>query len=122
MDLPAATKLALLSWATPTSTTAGGSAEQFLERKRKAVANGASLGVSVTLLPFQVDLIDRDSPARLTASGELLTGSDVATTSGGQLNPAHSRWLMGFPTAWDDCAPTATRSSRKSPKPSSVLT
>ena len=52
-------------------------------------------------------------------SGPTLTGSPVATASGGQLNPAHSRWLMGLPPAWDDCAPTATRSSRRSPKPGS---
>ena len=52
-------------------------------------------------------------------SGPTLTGSPVATASGGQLNPAHSRWLMGLPAAWDDCAPTVTRSSRRSPKPGS---
>jgi hypothetical protein len=58
-------------------------------------------------------------PARLTANGEMLTGSSAGMESGGQLNPAHSRWLMGYPPAWDDCGVTAMPSSRKSPRHSS---
>jgi hypothetical protein len=143
------------SWATPAAHEAGGTAEAFVSRKRKAKAKGASLGESVTSLSMQAQLArattttapthaatgpishwptakknDADrggsvshmdgrrsnlfDSVHLAASGPPPTGSPVPTVSRGQLNPAHSRWLMGYPAAWDDCAATATRSSRRS--------
>jgi len=55
-------------------------------------------------------------PARITVSGEMLTGSSAGMESGGQLDPAHSRWLMGLPKVWDECGIAAFEKLKKPSK------
>lgn len=45
---------------------------------------------------------------------EAMFGSPAPMEKRGALNPALSRWLMGYPAAWDSCGATAMQSFRKS--------
>jgi hypothetical protein len=99
-------------WPTPDAHMASGG------RKPKDLdslvrANGGKIQLTLNHAAYLA------GPARLTASGQMLTGSSAAMTSGGQLDPAHSRWLMALPPAWDDCAVMAMPLTRKSRKSSS---
>lgn len=51
--------------------------------------------------------------------GQDLTSFHAGTEKRGALNPAHSRWLMGFPVEWDSCGATAMQSCRNSRRNSS---
>lgn len=103
--LPAAAAVA--GWPTP---MAGAPAQNG----NNAAGNNDSSRKTVALAGWP-ERSTQDGPARLTASGKMLTGSTAEMESGGQLSPAHSRWLMGYPPAWDDCGATVTLSSRKQP-------
>lgn len=129
----------LASWATPASREPGGTPEQFLARKEKARANGSQSGISLTALSLQAQLANWPTPTvhdaerggqakramgetrhgsnlqdfvLLTNPGAMSSGSLARTAKPGQLNPSHSRWLMGYPEAWDESAPKSSKKQR----------
>ena len=93
--------VALAGWPTPVAR------DHFPAHSEAYIAAKKAQGHGMANLNDQAQL---SGPMRFTTHGELLTGSTAGMESGGQLNPALSAWLMGFPLEWCDCAATAMRS------------
>jgi hypothetical protein len=136
--------LALLAhWQTPRGEISGDTAESHEARQTRVVAkHGRRMGTPLEVQAAWATPAHRDYrtanarsyqersdstkgeqlPNQVVHFGPMPTGFLAETESRGQLNPAHSRWLMGYPREWDVCAATAMPSSRKSRKPSSKRT
>lgn len=91
----------LVGWATPAARDfKSESATDEFNEKRWGHSRGKPLSAEATL-------------------GIPSTSCPAPTGKRGALNPAHSRWLMGFPAVWGCCGAMAMQSCRKSPRRSS---
>jgi hypothetical protein len=72
---------ALVCWATPTATDGNRNGEAQMNHRNPTLV-GQALG-----------------------SGPPLNSYRARAVRYGALNPAHSRWLQGFPATWDECSP-----------------
>lgn len=112
--------LARMLWPTPTARDHFPAHNPEYIAEKRAQGHGMSnLNDRVTELWPTSTAVNHSGGAALckwggTRSREKLRQAVTSAELNGALNPAFPCWLMGFPTAREDCAPTETPSSRKS--------
>ena len=129
----------MASWPTPNATEREMTAEEYRRRNTALKAANANLGTLQLGLGTAVQMASWPTPqnrdhkgapgktARANGGFQASLPADIASASGpapngspgptarrGALNPEFVCWLMGYPTAWDACAATATLSCRRS--------
>jgi len=101
--------MAKAAWPTPMATD-GDKQDATLPVVERRIAEGKQIGLAMSArLTAGPTPTQRDWKGAVL-SGETPNGSGAATASGGQLSPAFSAWLQGYPEEWCRAAIRASRS------------
>lgn len=105
----------LSGWSSPRSSDSGRGSENRSERTKTGPTLTDLAQLTGWATPTARDHKDGSSDGTVETNallgrqvwecGEIAKLSTAGTKNSGVLNPAHSRWLMGFPPGWDRCSP-----------------